>query len=49
LFPAIRKGGEEAGVIANGVSCRQQIAKGTGRKARHVAEVLAGALEERPA
>ena len=47
LFPAIRKGGEAAGVIANGVSCRQQISKGTGRKARHVAEVLAGALEER--
>ena len=47
LFPAIRKGGEAAGVIANGVSCRQQIAKGTGRKARHLAEVLAGALEER--
>ncbi|MBI3129066.1 MAG: FAD-binding protein [Candidatus Tectomicrobia bacterium] len=46
LFPAIRKEGGEAGVIANGVSCRQQIAKGTGRSARHLAEVLAAALAE---
>ena len=27
-----------------GVSCRQQIEHGTGRKARHLAEVLADAL-----
>ncbi|MEK6709768.1 MAG: FAD-linked oxidase C-terminal domain-containing protein [Nitrospinota bacterium] len=46
LFPALRKEGGDVGVIANGVSCRQQIAHGTGRKARHLAEVLAGALEE---
>jgi len=44
LFPAVRQAGEEVGVIANGVSCRQQIAKGTGRKARHLAECLAEAL-----
>jgi len=45
LFPAVRAGGEEALVVANGVSCRQQIAKGTGRRALHLAECLAGALD----
>ena len=45
LFPAIRKGGAQTHVIANGVSCRQQIGHGTGRKARHLAEILADALE----
>jgi Fe-S oxidoreductase len=46
LFPAIREGGTETHVIANGVSCRQQIDHGTGRKARHLAEILADALED---
>ena len=46
LFPAIREGGLETHLVANGVSCRQQIAHGTGRKARHVAEYLADALAE---
>ncbi|MFC1492307.1 heterodisulfide reductase-related iron-sulfur binding cluster, partial [Nitrospinota bacterium] len=44
LFPAVREGGEKVHVIANGVSCRQQIAHGTGRRAR-LAEFLADALE----
>ena len=46
LFPAIREGGEGTHIVANGVSCRQQIAHGTGRKARHLAEFLADALED---
>jgi Fe-S oxidoreductase len=45
LFPAVREGGEGVHIIANGVSCRQQIAQGTGRSARHLAEFLAEALE----
>ena len=31
-------------IVANGTSCRQQIAHGTGRRALHPAEVLAAAL-----
>ena len=46
LFPALRGGGEDAATIANGVSCRQQIATGVGKKALHIAEVLADALDE---
>ncbi len=46
LFPAVRAGGD-ALTIANGVSCRQQIAMGTGKKALHLAEVLANALEDK--
>jgi Fe-S oxidoreductase/FAD/FMN-containing dehydrogenase len=44
LFPAVRA--EPAGTIiaASGVSCRQQIAHGTGRAARHPLEVVRSAL-----
>ncbi len=44
LFPAIRS--QEAGVtvVSEGVSCRQQIEHGTGRRAKHLVEVLAEAL-----
>lgn len=45
LFPALREAAEDAVTIANGVSCRQQIAAGTGREALHIAQVLADALE----
>ncbi len=44
LFPAIREQQGEFVVVAEGVSCRQQIAHGTGRQARHLVEVLADAL-----
>ena len=44
LFPAIRSQEEGVGVVAEGVSCRQQIEQGTGRRALHLAEVLAEAL-----
>lgn len=44
LFPAIRNAGPGVEIVAVGTSCRQQIAHGTGRKARHWAEVLVEAL-----
>jgi FAD/FMN-containing dehydrogenase/Fe-S oxidoreductase len=40
LFPAIRAEAEETIIAATGVSCRQQIAHGTGRPARHPLEIL---------
>ena len=44
LFPAIREQQGEFVVVAEGVSCRQQIAHGTSRQARHLVEVLAEGL-----
>jgi len=44
LLPAVRNN-PEALVIADGTSCRHQIAHGTGREAWHVARVLASALK----
>jgi len=44
LFPAIKAKGPEWEVVAAGVSCRQQIAHGTGRRAKHLVEILAEAL-----
>jgi len=40
LFPAIRAEAEETIIAATGVSCRQQIAHGTGRRARHPLEII---------
>ncbi|MCI0789983.1 MAG: 4Fe-4S dicluster domain-containing protein, partial [Chloroflexi bacterium] len=45
MFPAIRAKDEDWEVAVMGVSCRQQVEHGTGRKARHLVEVLADALE----
>jgi Fe-S oxidoreductase len=44
LLPAVRALPPEAEVVAMGTSCRHQIADGAGRRARHLAEVLADAL-----
>ncbi len=44
LFPAVKAKGPDWDVVAAGISCRQQIAHGTGRRARHLVEVLAEAL-----
>ena len=44
LFPAISKEPETTQVIANGISCRQQILSGTGRRALHLAEIVAERL-----
>ncbi len=40
LLPAIRDLPPEVPVVAMGISCRQQIAHGTGRRALHLAELL---------
>ena len=45
LFPALRAAAPEDAVIANGFSCRAQIRAGTGRRARHLVEVLAERLK----
>jgi Fe-S oxidoreductase len=44
LLPAVRDGSRETLVVANGFSCREQIAQGTGRQALHLADVLQQAL-----
>lgn len=40
LFPAIRAADRDVELVADGISCRQQIAHATGRRARHLVEVL---------
>jgi FAD/FMN-containing dehydrogenase/Fe-S oxidoreductase len=44
LLPAVRQADKETLIVADGTSCRHQIADGTTRRAIHVAEVLASAL-----
>jgi Fe-S oxidoreductase len=44
LFPAVRRAAPEAVIVADGMSCRQQIAHGTRREAKHLVEVVANAL-----
>lgn len=44
LLPAIRNA-PRATLIADGTSCRHQIADGTGREAMHVARFLERALQ----
>jgi Fe-S oxidoreductase len=44
LLPAVREAHPDTLVIADGFSCREQIAHATGRRALHVAEVLRLAL-----
>ena len=49
LLPAVREAGADDLVLADGYSCREQIAQGTGRTALHLAQVLRMALEDTPA
>jgi Fe-S oxidoreductase len=44
LFPAIRAADATALVVADGFSCRSQIAHGTGRRAIHTAQLLEGQI-----
>ena len=44
LLPAVRKADADTLVVADGTSCRHQIADGTDRQAIHVAQALARAL-----
>ncbi|MFQ5786885.1 MAG: FAD-binding and (Fe-S)-binding domain-containing protein [Thermodesulfobacteriota bacterium] len=46
LFPAVRDVTPETVVAVSGVSCHQQIEHFTGKKPRHIAEVLADQLQE---
>jgi Fe-S oxidoreductase len=48
LLPAVRGAGAEALIVADGTSCRHQIADGTERTALHVARVLAMSLAHAP-
>jgi Fe-S oxidoreductase len=45
LLPAVRSAPGDAIVVADGVSCRQQIAHGAGRQAIHAARLLEMALD----
>jgi Fe-S oxidoreductase len=45
LLPAVRAADRETLVVADGMSCKHQIAHGAQRHALHVAEVYAEALE----
>ena len=47
LLPAVRDAAAETAVVADGFSCRTQIAQGAPRRARHLAELLAAALPEK--
>jgi Fe-S oxidoreductase len=44
LLPAVRQADKDALVVADGTSCRHQIADGASRHALHVAQVLDRAL-----
>ena len=48
LLPAVRKAPPDWLVIANGFSCREQIAQGTDRQGLHLAEILQMALHAGP-
>src|SRR5262249_33436159 len=47
LLPAVREAAEDTLIIADGFSCREQIAQLTDRHALHLAQVLQLALRER--
>ncbi|MFF4834805.1 FAD-binding and (Fe-S)-binding domain-containing protein [Streptomyces sp. NPDC001315] len=49
LLPAVRDAGPGAVVLADGFSCRTQLEQLAGVRGKHLAEVLAEGLEERPA
>ena len=44
LFPKVREAAPATLIVADGFSCREQIAQGTGRHALHLAEVIRMAL-----
>ena len=44
LLPAVRRAAPDTLIIANGFSCREQIAQTTNRNAWHLAEVMQMAL-----
>jgi Fe-S oxidoreductase len=46
LLPAVRAAATDTLVVADGFSCRSQIAAGAGRDAMHLAQVLASAIHD---
>ncbi len=48
LLPAVREAPTSTLIVADGFSCREQIAHGTERRAFHTAQVLEAALQRRP-
>jgi Fe-S oxidoreductase len=44
LLPAVRAAQPDTVIVADGFSCREQIAQNTDRLAVHIAEVLAGRI-----
>ncbi len=44
LFPAVREASDDTVIAAPGTSCRQHIQEGTGKKAKHPAEILFEAI-----
>ncbi|HRO62006.1 MAG TPA: FAD-binding oxidoreductase, partial [Burkholderiaceae bacterium] len=48
LLPAVREAGRDTLIVADGTSCRHQIADGAQREAIHVARVLERALDAGP-
>jgi hypothetical protein len=48
ILPAVRAADPTTAVVADGFSCRTQIAHGTTRNAIHLAELLAAGLEPDP-
>lgn len=46
LFPAVRSAKTDEIITASGISCREQILHGTGRKALHPIEIMYEALKE---
>jgi len=45
LLPAVRAAGPNTLIVANGFSCQEQIAQGTGRRAIHLAELILFAIQ----
>jgi hypothetical protein len=48
LLPKVRAAADDTLIIANGFSCREQIAQSTDRQALHLAQVLKMAMDEGP-
>jgi hypothetical protein len=48
LLPAVRKASPETLIIADGFSCREQVAQCTNRRALHLAEVIQMAAQAEP-
>ena len=48
LLPSVRRAPEDAVVLADGFSCRTQLEQLAGVRGRHLAEVLAEALDQQP-